>query len=58
MRGTEPILWKDAEAGTGKSDFLAEDQQYIREELKRRDMVAFLADGSVLPARAACLTGR
>ena len=21
MRGTEPILWKDAEAGTGKSDF-------------------------------------
>ena len=29
--------------------FLAEDQQYIREELKRRDMVAFLADGSVLP---------
>lgn len=29
--------------------FLAEDQQYIREELKKRDMVAFLADGSVLP---------
>ena len=29
--------------------FLAEDQQYIREELKRRDMVAFLADDSVLP---------
>lgn len=29
--------------------FLAEDQQYIREELKRQGMVAFLADGSVLP---------
>lgn len=29
--------------------FLAEDQQYIREELKKREMVAFLADGSILP---------
>ena len=29
--------------------FLAEDQQYIREELEKREMVAFIADGSVLP---------
>lgn len=29
--------------------FLAEDQQYIREELKKQEMVAFIADGSVLP---------
>lgn len=28
---------------------LAEDQQFIREELKKRGLVAFLADGSVLP---------
>lgn len=29
--------------------FLAEDQQYIRQQLKERDMVAFIGDGSVLP---------
>lgn len=29
--------------------FLVEDQQYIREELKKQEMVAFIADGSVLP---------
>ena len=29
--------------------FLAEDQQYIRDELKKQEMVAFIADGSVLP---------
>ena len=28
---------------------LADDQQYIREELKRQDLVAFIADGAVLP---------
>ena len=28
---------------------LAEDQQFIREELKRRSLVAFVADGAVLP---------
>ncbi|WP_368274713.1 ABC-ATPase domain-containing protein [Enterocloster lavalensis] len=28
---------------------LAEDQQFIREELKRRGLVAFVADGAVLP---------
>lgn len=29
--------------------FLAQDQQYIREELKRQDMAAFVADGAILP---------
>lgn len=29
--------------------FLAEDQHFIREEMKKQDMVAFVADGSVLP---------
>ena len=29
--------------------FLAEDQQYIREEMKKQDIVAFIADGSILP---------
>lgn len=29
--------------------FLAEDQQYIRQQLKERDMVVFIGDGSVLP---------
>lgn len=28
---------------------LSEDQQYIREELKKRDLCAFVADGSILP---------
>ena len=28
---------------------LAEDQEFIREELKRRGLIAFIADGSVLP---------
>ncbi len=28
---------------------LADDQQFIREELKRLDLVAFVADGSILP---------
>lgn len=28
---------------------LAEDQQFIREELKKRDLVAFVANGSILP---------
>ncbi len=32
-----------------KTIFLAEDQQYIREELKKLDMAAFVADGSILP---------
>lgn len=29
--------------------FLAEDQNYIREELKKRKMAAFVADGAILP---------
>lgn len=29
--------------------FLAEDQHYIREEMQKRDIVAFIADDSVLP---------
>lgn len=29
--------------------FLAEDQHYIREEMKKQDIVAFIADGSILP---------
>lgn len=31
---------------------LAEDQQYIREQLKERGLVAFLANGSVLPRKS------
>ncbi len=29
--------------------FLAEDQNYIREELKKRKMIAFVGDGAILP---------
>lgn len=29
--------------------FLAEDQHFIREEMKKQDIVAFVADGSILP---------
>lgn len=32
--------------------FLAEDQQFIREELTRRNLTAFVADGSVLPRQS------
>ena len=38
----------DAEA-VKKAANLAEDQQYIREQLKERGLVAFVADGAVLP---------
>lgn len=31
---------------------LCEDQEYIREELRRRSLAAFIADGSVLPRRS------
>lgn len=31
---------------------LAEDQQYIREELRKRNLVAFVADGSILPRQS------
>lgn len=32
--------------------FLAEDQQYIREQLKEQGLVAFIADGAVLPRKS------
>ena len=32
-----------------KTIYLAEDRQYIREEMKRQNIVAFIADGSILP---------
>lgn len=32
--------------------FLADDQQYIRGELKKRELVAFVADGAVLPRKS------
>lgn len=32
--------------------FLAEDQQYIREQLKEQGLVAFVADGAVLPRKS------
>ncbi|MCR5791148.1 MAG: ABC-ATPase domain-containing protein [Lachnospiraceae bacterium] len=31
--------------------FLSDDQHYIREELKKRDLCAFVADGAILPRR-------
>lgn len=40
---------KTPKAELEKTIFLAEDQQFIREEMKKRDIVAFIADGSVLP---------
>lgn len=32
--------------------FLADDQQYIREELKKRELVAFVANGAILPRKS------
>jgi len=32
--------------------FLADDQQYIREELSKRDLVAFVANGAILPRKS------
>lgn len=40
---------KTPKAELEKTIFLAEDQQYIREEIKKQEIVAFIADGSVLP---------
>ncbi len=40
---------KTPKAELEKTIFLAEDQQFIREEMKKQDIVAFIADGSVLP---------
>lgn len=39
----------DLERGLAKAAYLADDQEYIRDELKKRDLVSFVADGSVLP---------
>ncbi len=38
--------------GLEKVLFLADDQQFIREELKKRDLVAFVANGAVLPRKS------
>ena len=39
----------DLERGLVKAVYLADDQEYIRGELGKRDLVSFVADGSVLP---------
>lgn len=39
----------DLERGLAKAVYLADDQEYIRGELEKRDLVSFVADGSVLP---------
>ncbi|MCD7726597.1 MAG: ABC-ATPase domain-containing protein [Clostridiales bacterium] len=46
----------DAETVKAVTD-LAEDQQYIRQQLKERDLVAFVANGAVLP-RESGVSGR
>lgn len=38
--------------GLEKTLFLADDQQYIREELERQGLIAFVANGSVLPRKS------
>ena len=38
--------------GLEKVLFLADDQQFIREELKKKDLVAFVANGAVLPRKS------
>ena len=38
--------------GLEKVLFMADDQQFIREELKKRDLVAFVANGAVLPRKS------
>lgn len=40
---------KTPEQELKKVIFLAEDQHFMREEMKKQDIVAFVADGSVLP---------
>lgn len=39
----------DLERGLTRAVYLADDQEYIREELRKRELVSFVADGSVLP---------
>lgn len=44
------LYYKSLEAGKVQQVMeLSEDQQYIREELRKRDLSAFVADGSILP---------
>ncbi len=44
------LFYKSLDAGILKKNAnLAEDQQYIREQLKERGLVAFVANGAVLP---------
>lgn len=38
--------------GLEKVLFLADDQQYIRQELKKRELVAFVANGAILPRKS------
>ena len=46
----QSFYYKNLNAGKVKAAIeLAEDQQYIREQLKERKLVAFVADGAVLP---------
>lgn len=46
----QSFYYKNLNANKVKSAIeLAEDQQYIREQLKDRNLVAFVADGAVLP---------
>lgn len=40
------------EEGLERVLFLADDQQYIREELKKRELVSFVANGAVLPRKS------
>lgn len=47
------FLYKNQNAKTVESVFfLAEDQQYIREELESRNLAAFVADGTILPRQS------
>lgn len=47
---TETLLYENLESQKVQEVVnLAEDQQFIREELKKRGLIAFIADGSILP---------
>ena len=47
---TNSLLYKNIDAvGLKKQVELSDDQHYIREELKKRKLIAFVANGSILP---------
>lgn len=47
------FLYKNQDTKTVENVFfLAEDQQFIREELKKRNLAAFVADGAILPRQS------